>query len=75
MTSYEEFKKELMIDPKFRKEYEVLEPKYKAIQGGLDVINLAIECGVLCPRDEAFKYNCTACKLFWKAWEEQNERS
>jgi len=73
MTSYEKFREELMKDPEFRKEYDTLEPKYQAIQGGIDVINLAIECGVLCPRDEAFDNNCPACKIFWLAWEEMNE--
>ena len=73
MTSYEKWKEELLKDPKEREAYEALEPKYQAIQGGIDVINLAIECGVLCPRDEAFDNNCPACKMFWKAWERMNE--
>lgn len=71
MTSYEKHKAEMMKNPDFKKEYDKLSLKYRAIQGELRVINLAMECDVLCPRDEAFENNCTACKMFWKAWEER----
>ena len=44
MTSYEKHREELMKDPEFRKEYDALEPKYQAIQGGISEANVLRGC-------------------------------
>lgn len=31
------------------------------------IIDLAIECDILCPEEKAIVNNCVACKLFWNA--------
>ena len=59
-----EFKRILFLEGA-QAQLEADQEKVKAIVQ--EIIKLAIESDVLCPKEDAIKNNCIVCKFFWQA--------